>query len=126
VPFSAHVNFDRHDATWGGCELADRVKHFPNIGAARPLHYAQRMEFHDDGPTLHVRRPAVRFDRPLFAEPVPRARFAHGTSPGMRAADEPTQYVRGASESTYRSSVVILGVAASLTWLAVVVICLLA
>ena len=84
------------------------------------------MEFQDDAPTLHVRRPAVRFDRPLFAEPVTTtARFAHGTSPGMRAADEPTQYVRGSSESTYRSSVVILGVAASLTWLAVVVICLL-
>jgi hypothetical protein len=41
-------------------------------------------------------------------------------------SDEPTIYVRCTPESTYRSSVVILGVAASLTWLAVGLICLLA
>ena|ERR1700733_1398898 len=45
----------------------------------------------------------------------------------LGAADEATVYVRRTpSESTYRSSVVILAVAASLTWLAVVLICLLA
>jgi hypothetical protein len=45
----------------------------------------------------------------------------------LGAADEPTVYVRRTpSESTYRSSVVILSVAATLTWLAVVLICLLA
>jgi hypothetical protein len=44
----------------------------------------------------------------------------------LAAADEPTMYVRGPSMSSYRSSIVILAVAASLTWLAVAVICLLA
>jgi hypothetical protein len=57
---------------------------------------------------------------------VPR-RIARGSGLlDLAAADEPTIYVRGPSMSSYRSSVVILAVAASLTWLAVAVICLLA
>jgi hypothetical protein len=58
---------------------------------------------------------------PTLREPP---RFAFGTLGG--ASDEPTLYVRGRRPSTYRSSVVILGVAATITWLAVVLICLLA
>jgi hypothetical protein len=79
-----------------------------------------------EGYTTHVRhRLTLEEQRPVFGEIRPSVRFAHGTSTGMRAADEPTMYVRGTPHSTYRSSVVILGVAASIAWLAVVVICLL-
>jgi len=78
-----------------------------------------------DGFTVHVRQRLTLEQRPVFGEIRPSVRFAHGTSHGMRAAEEPTIYVRGASQSTYRSSVVILGVAASIAWLAVVIICLL-
>jgi len=75
------------------------------------------------------RRQHVIFgQRVIFGEldlaPALPQRFAFGTISG--AADEPTLYVRGAQPATYRSSVVILGVAAAVTWLAVVLICLLA
>lgn len=75
--------------------------------------------------TVHVRQRLTLEQRPVSGEIRPSVRFAHGTSTGMRAAEEPTVYVRGTSATAYRSSVVILGVAASLAWLAVVVICLL-
>ncbi len=53
--------------------------------------------------------------------------LALGTSPGAPGSDEATLIVRRAPTAwTYRSSVVILAVAATLTWLAVVFICLLA
>jgi hypothetical protein len=67
-------------------------------------------------------------ERALFGALRRDERIALGSMWDLSSsADEPTIYVRRApSASTYRSSVVILGVAAALTWLAVVLICLLA
>jgi len=77
--------------------------------------------------TINVEQLVTATDRLLFGtlkryEPK---LFAHGTSPNI-AIEAPTVVMREQPAAPYRSSVVILGVAAAITWLAVVFICLLA
>jgi hypothetical protein len=79
-----------------------------------------------DFQAINTEQLVTRTDRALYGALRRSSRLAFGTSPGSYSYEDATVFSRRVSSASHRSSIVILSVAAALTWLAVALICLLA